>query len=54
VGRLGLKGRAERASSKEKERGPQGGCRLKCKRAAETIFDFKQGFWIQNQRVQIL
>jgi hypothetical protein len=38
----------------EKERGPQGGCMPKCKRAVETIFDFKQDFWIQNQRVQLL
>jgi hypothetical protein len=40
VGRLGLKGRAKRAGSKEKERRPQGGCGPKCKWAAETIFDF--------------
>jgi hypothetical protein len=48
------KGRVERADSKEKEHEPQGGCGPKCKRAVETIFNFKQGFWIQNQRVQIL
>jgi hypothetical protein len=54
MGQLGPKGWAEWASSKEKEHGPQGGCGPKYKWAAETIFDFKQGFWIQNQRVQIL
>jgi hypothetical protein len=54
VGQLGPKGQAKQADSKEKEHGRQGGCGPKCKRAAETIFDFKQGFWIPNQRVQIL
>jgi hypothetical protein len=34
VGLIGPTGRAERAGSKERERGPQGGCMLKCKRAA--------------------
>jgi hypothetical protein len=38
VGRLGPKGRVERASSKERECGPQGGCGPKCRRVAETIF----------------
>jgi hypothetical protein len=54
MGQLGPKGQAKQADSKEKEHGRQGGCGPKCKRAAETIFDFKQGFWIPNQRVQIL
>jgi hypothetical protein len=38
VGQLGPKGQVEWASSKERERGPQGGCGPKCKRATETIF----------------
>jgi hypothetical protein len=44
VGRLGPKGRAERAGSKEQEYGPQSGCEPKCKRAAETVFDFGTRF----------
>jgi hypothetical protein len=53
VGRLGPKSRAKRVGSKEIERRRQGGCGPKRKRAAKTVFDFKQCFWIQNQRVEI-
>jgi hypothetical protein len=48
VGRLGPKGRAEQAGSMKIERGPQGGCRPKCKRVAETIL-----FCFSKTRVQI-
>jgi hypothetical protein len=42
VGRLGPNSRAEWASSKEEERGLEGGCGPKCKWAAETIFPIFQ------------
>jgi hypothetical protein len=49
VGRLGLKGRAEWAGSKEREREPQGGCGPKCKRAAKTILGFFQGLEFKSR-----
>jgi hypothetical protein len=40
-GWAGLGQKAERSGPKEKEHGPQGVCGPKCKRAVETIFDFR-------------